>query len=241
MRIPHSTAIMSMLAALCMVTPASPDPEQSSALAEAPEVQKKKVAALPTAQNKRCLLTAFGDKPWERESSPDDESAAAVVMPGMSLAADDDMEADVGGKSAGQDKGKPPAVERPRLWKRPKKQASVVEVPEGRKLERSASFAEAPEERKLDLDMEFELSPVSSCVVAGAGEVETALERLHAADVERLSSPGPVSPSRMPAAANVQCTPPRTVVKLDNEYSLSPLKQLRLFDRFELLDDADEL
>ena len=38
MRIPNSTAIMSMLAALCMVTPASPDPEQRSALAEAPEV-----------------------------------------------------------------------------------------------------------------------------------------------------------------------------------------------------------
>ena len=233
-----------MLAALCMVTPSSPDPEHSSALAEAPEVQPKKVAALPTAQNKRCLLTAFGDKPWERESSPDDESVAAVVMPGMSLAAGDDMQSDAGGMSARQDQGKPPAVERPRLWKRPKKQASVVEG----MLERSASFAEAPEsrvlvkaaeERKLDLDMEFELSPFSSCVVAGAEAVETVLERFHAADVERLSSPGPVSPSRMPAAANVQCTPPRTVLK-DLEYNLSPLKQLRLFDRFEQLNDADE-
>lgn len=220
------------------VTPPSPDPEHSSALAEPPAVPPKKVVVMPAAQRgKRCLVTAFGDSAWTHQSS-DDEEMGAFALPPMSLKEGDEaMEA-----GAEQDKGKgaPPAVQRPRLWMRGKKKACIVkregegEGKESNEGEGSSQFmpvgaAEVDldiEARKLDLDMEHPL-----CVLEGAEE-----PHIPAAEAETRASPAPAS-SRMPALANVQRTPPHSLACKDIEFNLSPLKQLRLFDRFELFDE----
>ncbi len=58
----------------------SPSPEQSSELAEPPQLLK----VVKSRGGKRCLLTAFGDVAWTRERSPDG-GAGSLVLPPLRL------------------------------------------------------------------------------------------------------------------------------------------------------------
>ena len=63
----------------------SPGPEQSTELAEPPQVLK----VVKSRGGKRCLLTAFGDVAWTRERSPDG-GAGSLVLPPLRLEHHDD-------------------------------------------------------------------------------------------------------------------------------------------------------
>jgi hypothetical protein len=63
----------------------SPGPEQSTELAEPPQVVK----VVKARGGKRCLLTAFGDKTYARERTPDG-GAGSLVLPPLRLDGQDE-------------------------------------------------------------------------------------------------------------------------------------------------------
>ena len=76
----------------------SPGPEQSSELAEPPQLLK----VVKSRGGKRCLLTAFGDVAWTRERSPDG-GAGSLVLPPLRLQPEEDAMCGVENKGKAKD------------------------------------------------------------------------------------------------------------------------------------------
>lgn len=191
-------------------TPGSPaaEIEGNTSPRKPPEVQRQR----HVKKMKRCLVTAFGERAFLREDSPDADPPALALTPRRVLPAEENT-----------DKGKGPAV----VPGRPRKKScmsggSSAHNSQAKTLERTLSMyagvgAMSPPEVSVAAPLAL---TVKSCVASHE-------------DIETLFSQG-----GCPSGLR---TPPRSVVKLQMELDLSPLQGLKLFDRFELFDDADEV
>ncbi len=202
----------------------SPGPEQEAPqLAEPPQLLK----VVKSRGGKRCLLTAFGDVAWTRERSPDG-GAGSLVLPPLRLQPEEDAmrtaedtgngkdakdtENDKAGTSA-EDKAEKGKIKRPCATLRMSVRAKKKECMDGG----SSTHNSVTLEREL-----------SQMLLPDELEVRT------------MFSVGACLP---PSASGLR-TPPQEEVELDVDTKfdihmlrLSPLKGLKLFDRFELVDE----
>ena len=199
----------------------SPGPEQSSELAEPPQVVK----VVKARGGKRCLLTAFGDVAWSRERSPDGGAGSLVLSP-LNLQGEDDA------MCTAEDKGKAKdakGTENDKAGTSPEDKAGKSKRPcatlrmsvRAKKKERMDGGSSTHNSVTLERELSQVILP---------DELDT----------ETMFSVGAI----LPPSASGLCTPPRAEVELhvDTKFDihmlgLSPLKGLKLFDRFELVDE----
>jgi hypothetical protein len=172
-------------------------------LAEPPQVVK----VVKARGAKRCLLTAFGDKTWTREPTPDG-GAGALVLPPLRL--DQQDEALATEDHGNGDKGKGAAGEEGKAEARPS----------------AALRMSVRAKKKACMD--------GGSSVHNSGALERELSQVllpDEVDTETMFSVGACLP---PSGLR---TPPRSVCRLELDLDLSPLQGLRLFDRIEFLED----
>jgi hypothetical protein len=191
-------------------TPGSPaaEIEGNTSPHKPPEVQRARHVKKP----KRCLVTAFGERAFLREDSPDADPPALALTPRCVLP-----------REEAEDKAKGPAVVPGRPRKKPcMSGGSSAHNSQAKTLERTLSmYAGLGQLSPPELSVATPLAlTVKSCVASHE-------------DIETLFSQG-----GCPSGLR---TPPRSVVKLQMDLDMSPLQGLKLFDRFDHLFDGDEM
>jgi hypothetical protein len=190
----------------------SPSPEKSTELAEPPQVVK----VVKSRGGKRRLLTAFGDVAWTRERSPDG-GAGSLVLPSLRLqpeeaamcTAEDKCKA---AKGTENDKAAVSAEDKTEKSKSKRPCATLRMSVRVKKKEYMDGGSSTHNSVTLERELSQMLLP----------------EDL---DTETMFSVDACLP---PCGLR---TPPRSVCRLELDVELSPLKGLKLFDRFELLDE----
>ncbi len=196
----------------------SPSPEQEAPpLTEPPQLLK----VVKSRGGKCCLLTAFGDVAWTRERSPDG-GAGSMVLPPLRLQPEENA------MCTAEDTGKAKDVKGDENDK-------AGTSPED-KTEKSKSKRPCPTLRMSVRAKKKE------CMDGGSSThnsvtLERELSQMllpDELDTETMFSVGACLP---PSGLR---TPPRSVCRLELDVEVSPLKGLKLFDRFEMLDEEIE-